>query len=386
VRGTKTQRAPGVWRLRVFIGPDPVTGNPRQVSRTFRGTKKEADSALATFVTDVINGNAPMAGSTSVAEFLDRWVEHITPTRSPTTIRGYKFKIKRIDARLGPIALAKLTAQDLDRAYRAWLDEGLDPGSVHHLHRVLSAALRQAVKWGMVPAAVTTRATPPRRRTQARPIPSPDVVRQLIAAAEDRDQPLLAAAIAIAATTGMRRGELAGLRWDDVDLEGGRLQVRTSIKNDLGGGWVEGPPKSHQARRIALDSFTAAVLREHRARAASWAAEAGTELVPDAHVLAFDPRGKEPMRPDSLGQAFARLCVKEGVEGVTLHSLRHFSASMLIASGRDVRTIAGRLGHADASTTLRVYAHMVDGRDQDAADFLGGLLAAAGQPAVLEEG
>jgi len=83
----------------------------------------------------------------------------------------------------------------------------------------------------------------------------------------------------------------------------------------------------------------------------------------------------EPMKPSSLGQAFTRLCHSVNAEGLTLHSLRHFSASMLIASGRDVRTIAGRLGHADASTTLRVYAHMVEGRDQDAADFLGGLLA-----------
>jgi integrase len=82
-----------------------------------------------------------------------------------------------------------------------------------------------------------------------------------------------------------------------------------------------------------------------------------------------------PMRPDSLGQAFGRLCANEGVEGVSLHTLRHFSASVLVASGRDVRTIAGRLGHADASTTLRVYSHMVEGRDRDAADFLGSLLS-----------
>ena len=81
------------------------------------------------------------------------------------------------------------------------------------------------------------------------------------------------------------------------------------------------------------------------------------------------------MRPDSLGQAFGRLCQRQGLQDVTLHTLRHFSASMLVASGRDVRTIAGRLGHSDATTTLRVYAHMVEGRDQDAADFLGSLIA-----------
>jgi integrase len=91
------------------------------------------------------------------------------------------------------------------------------------------------------------------------------------------------------------------------------------------------------------------------------------------------------MRPDSLGQAFGRLGRAEGIEGVTLHTLRHFSASVLIASGRDVRTVAGRLGHSDATTTLRVYSHMVEGRDRDAADFLGQLMS-AGQSAALDKG
>jgi integrase len=106
---------------------------------------------------------------------------------------------------------------------------------------------------------------------------------------------------------------------------------------------------------------------------------------PDGYVLTLDPSGAKAMRPDTLSQGFARICRAAGVTGVSLHTLRHFSASMLIASGRDVRTIAGRLGHSDASTTLRVYAHMVEGRDQDAADFLGQLLASA-KPAALNKG
>lgn len=91
------------------------------------------------------------------------------------------------------------------------------------------------------------------------------------------------------------------------------------------------------------------------------------------------------MKPDSLGQAFGRLCAKQGLPDVSLHTLRHFSASVLVASGRDVRTIAGRLGHADATTTLRVYSHMIEGRDRDAAEFIGSLFA-AGQRTALNEG
>jgi integrase len=385
MRGTKIERSPGVWRLRVYIGDDPATGNPRQVSRTFRGTKKQADTALNAFVTEVVNGNAVTTSSSTVSDYLNRWLTHITPSRSPTTIRGYRFKIKRISAKVGHHQVDKLTAQHLDRAYREWLDEGLDPSSVHHLHRVLSAALRQAVKWGIVQSAPTSRATPPHRRHHPQAIPAPGVIQRLVTAAEDRGQPVLAISIALAATTGLRRGELTGLRWSDIDLGHGRLYVRRSIKMNIDGGWITGPTKTHQARTIALDAFTVAVLHEHRARAEEWAHDANTELAEDGYALTLDPTGTQPMKPDSLGQAFGRLCEHEGIEGLTLHSLRHFSASMLIASGRDVRTIAGRLGHSDATTTLRVYAHMVEGRDQDAADFLGGLIAPA-QPAALDKG
>lgn len=384
MRGTKEERSPGVWRLRVFIGTDPVTGNPRQASRTFRGTKKQADAALAEFVRDLGRGELGTDRST-VAEFLDRWLDHIAGSRSPTTVRGYRDKIKRIDEKLGAVRLSKLTAQHLDRAYKEWLDEGLHPTTVHHLHGVLSAALNQAVKWGIVPVAVTGRASPPPLRTKPKVVPSPEVIQRLIAAAESRGQPVLAAAIAVAATTGARRGELLGLRWSDVDLGAGVLHIRRAVKHADGSGWVVGKTKTHAQRRIALDGFSVGLLRRHHEGARQRALDACIAFEPDGYVFTFDPSGAAPMKPDSLGQAFSRLCAREGVSGVSLHTLRHFSASVMFVSGRDVRTIAGTLGHADATTTLRVYSHMVEGRGRDAAELVGGL-PAAGQRAALGEG
>lgn len=383
MRGTKEERSPGVWRLRVYIGSDPVTGSPRQATRTFRGTKKQADSALAEFVRDLGRGEVSTDRST-LAQYLERWLDHIAPTKSPTTVRNYRGKIKRINEKLGSTQLSKLTAQHLDRAYRQWLDEGLHPTTVHHIHGVISAALNQAVKWSIVPHAVTKQASPPPLRNTPKVVPSPEVIQGLISAAERRGQPVLAAAIAVAATTGARRGELLGLRWSDIDLDKGYMHIRRAIKHADGPGWVIGEPKSHAQRRIALDSFSVAVLRRHLELAQRRAGEAVVELDGEAFVFTFDPSGREPMKPDSLGQAFGRLCAKEGVPGVSLHTLRHFSASVLVASGRDVRTVAGRLGHADATTTLRVYSHMIEGRDRDAAEFLGSLLA-GGENAVLAE-
>lgn len=376
VRGTKLERSPGVWRLRVFIGPDPATGNPRQLSRTFKGSKKEADAALARFVAEVTSGSVPVVASTTVGAFLDQWLEHIKPDRSPTTIRGYRFKIARIKEQFGAVRLDKLTPQHLDRAYRVWLNEGLDASSVHHLHRVVAAALHQAVKWQVLSSSPAALASPPARRSRPAQIPALEIVQRLITAAEEKEQPVLAAIIAVAATTGLRRGELSGLQWSDVDLVGKKLYVRRSVKNDTEGVWASGPTKTHQARRIALDDFTTSVLQSHRVAAEGWAA-AAVPLPADAYVFTLDPGGGTPLTPDRLTGAFTRLCRSSGIRGVTLHTLRHFSASMLIASGRDLRTIAGRLGHSDATTTLRAYAHLVKGRDQDAADYLGSLLGSS---------
>ena len=130
---------------------------------------------------------------------------------------------------------------------------------------------------------------------------------------------MLAAAIAIAATTGLRRGELAGLRWSDVDLDAGRLHVRRAIKNDLDGAWIAGPPKTHQARRVALDAFTLAVLSEHRARA-SVGGRRRRAFDADGYVLTLDPPGVTPIRPDTLSQAFAPVCQVERItEGHPAH-------------------------------------------------------------------
>ncbi|MDQ6836864.1 MAG: site-specific integrase [Actinomycetota bacterium] len=201
--------------------------------------------------------------SSTVSELLDRWLDHIASSRSPTTVRGYRGKIRRIDDKLGSVRLSRLTAQHLDRAYLDWLDEGLHPTSVHHLHAVLSAALNQAVRWSVVPDAVTRKASPPPLRVGPKIVPSPDAVQRLIAGAEERGQPVLATAIAIAATTGVRRGELLAVCWSDVDLDTGLLHVRRAIKHADGPGWVVGATKTHAQRRIPLDGFSVKVLRRH---------------------------------------------------------------------------------------------------------------------------
>lgn len=179
MRGTKTEVRRGVWRLRVVINYDPKTGVARQKSRTVRGTKKQADDALAAFVTEVRTGTTVTSTDTLNA-LLDRWLEHAQGDLSPTTLRGYRDKLVRVRRDLGDIKLTELTAQRLDRAYNQWRKEGLSPQTVRHIHRVLPTALHQAEKWDLVARAATDKATPPKHVDMPVRAPSPEVVLGLI--------------------------------------------------------------------------------------------------------------------------------------------------------------------------------------------------------------
>jgi integrase len=380
-KGTMTERSPGVWWLRVYAGRNEK-GDPVQVSKTVHGGVRQARQELARLVTQVAEKGAPLSGETTVGELLDRWLEYVTPLRSPTTLRGYRTIIDRAKPVLGTVKVAKLNAQHLDHAYRDWLKDGLSPTTVHHTHVVIGTALRQAERWGLIPRAATDLASPPSIRTQPVAATDPAVVRALIAAAE-RDYPVLATAIALAAITGSRRGELCGLRWSD--LHGSILHVRRSIKHGIDKRTlIVGPTKTHQDRKIALDTLSQAVLASHRAKCQTWAQRANVALNPDGYILSLDPSGATPMKPDTMTEGFRSLARRRGV-AVRFHDLRHFSATQLIGAGVDARTVAERLGHADPSTTLRIYSSFLEERDRAAAEIIGALVAPNAQSGPVDQ-
>ena len=374
MRGTKTEIRPGVWRLRVVLGYDPRTGNPRQASRTVTGTKRSAESALSKFVAEVDSGALQLSPAVTLAQYLDRWLQYVEPTRQPGTFRGYRGRCARLKADLGALKLSKLAVHHLDETYARWLGEGMSPATIRVHHAVLAAALHQAVRWELVTRAVTDFATPPRvEKYRANP-PEVATVRELVTRADDTN-PVLSAAIMLAATTGARRGELLGLRWSDLDKERMVLHVRRAVKMAASGyRIVVGPTKTHQERRVSLDPVVLALLDVHRHRVEQWAADAGVSVHDDGYILTHDPTGREPMAPDALTQSFVRLAERCGAK-VRLHDLRHFTATQLIAAGHDPAVVAGRLGHTDATTTLKLYAHALEARDRQAAAALGALMA-----------
>ncbi|MCD2193582.1 site-specific integrase [Actinomycetospora endophytica] len=170
-------------------------------------------------------------------------------------------------------------------------------------------------------------------------------------------------------TTGSRRGEVCGLRWQQLDLESGVVTFRRST-GQIGGSLWEKDTKTHQDRRVTLDSEIVQVLREHRARCEERAAMLRTAVRRDGYVFSPSTDGSTPTKPDTVTQRYGRLAARLGLR-THLHCLRHYSATELIAAGVDVRTVAGRLGHAGGgSTTLRTYTAFVQEADQRAAAAL----------------
>ena len=265
MKGTKRKRRDGVWEVRVYIGRDPITGKPRQVSKTVRGGARDADDALR----DLIEKQAPSrtdgVGAT-FGQFLDRWLEQCERLDlSPTTMRTYRAQIEgTIRPRLGKVPLNRLTAKHLDDLYGSMKAEGKVAKTIRNHHAIISSALHQAVRWGWARSNVAELAKPPRVAHRRVTAPSVDDVRAIIVAAEERD-PRLAPLLMLGALTGMRRGELCALRWSDVKLDVGEIEVARSLVV-VPGGLAEKTTKTDKVRRVALDEVGVALLTQHRAQ------------------------------------------------------------------------------------------------------------------------
>lgn len=380
VQGTKRRKREGVWEVRVYVGSDPITGHPKQISKTVHGSARDADRVLREMI-DRLGTSNPEGSAATFGQLLDRFLEESERLDlSPTTLRTYRAQIDRtIRPALGKVQLARLTAKDLDRLYGAMKAEGRSPKTIRNHHAIVSAALHQGVRWGWIRDNVAENAKPPRvapRRVRA---PSVDDVRRLIEAAEERD-PRLAPLVMLAALTGMRRAELCALRWTDVDLDNGVLDVSRSLIV-VPGGLKEKTTKTDRERVVAIDDVAVLLLRRHRANVESWIAEAEGTLARDAFVFSPFVEATTPFRPDNVTGFFTRVRDSLDLKSVRLHDLRHFTATQLIGAGVDVRTVAGRLGHTDPSLTMRVYADVLQERDRAAASVMGQILGARPGPA-----
>ena len=369
VRGSIRERRPGVFELVVQLPRDAATGRARQLSRTVTCSKREAQRQLASLVAEVAAGKVSSSTATLI-ELLDRWLEATADRLSPTTAHEYRRLTSTIiTPALGSTPIRKLTAQRLDAFYAALVrDRNLSASSVRQVHAVIRGGLNQAVKWGWLTTNPALSASPPKLRKSEITPPGVETALSILAAADQQDQDL-GVLLRVMAATGARRGEVCALRWSDLNLTARTLVIRRSIAA-VPAGLLEKDTKTHASRRIAIDDETLRLLSEHQKRMEQFARSAGVDLAADGFVFGTEPDGSAPLHPDLVSGRFRGLCTRLGLSGIRLHDLRHLHATQLLAAGVPVRTVSGRLGHANAATTLNVYAHFLEASDRDAADVI----------------
>lgn len=366
-QGSIRERAPGRWQIRAYVADN------RWTSETVRGSRADAEKRLRKLL-DEIDDGAHRGPDRTLGQLLDEWMAARGSAWSPSTLvmtRGHVENYLR--PHLGRIRLSRLEPSKIDLLYAELRRSGirgepLAPSYIRRIHGTLHLALEQAVAWGWLARNPASRAAPP-------PMPRgglvpPDAAQVMLLLDEAaKANPVLGAYLWVAAAAGARRGEVAGLRRSDIDFEVGAVTFRRAIVHGGPGDVIVKPyPKSRVARQIALDFDTVSVIADHLTWLGKRAAACGTTLDPDPWVFSHGLRADTPPRPDAFTRAFNRLRDRLGLT-VRLHDLRHAHATELLTAGVDVRTVAGRLGHASATTTLLIYAGWVPAADRAAADL-----------------
>jgi integrase len=371
VKGHIRRRGKRSWEIKFDLGTDPATGKRLTRYYSFKGTKAEAEAEAVKIIATTTNGQYVETSKTTVREFVERWLrDWATPNVSNKTYARYEQLLrKHVCGRIGERRIQKLRAADLQELYAGLQRDGkgdkggLDARTCLHVHRVLHRVLRHAAQWGAVHqnvAALVDAPTVPEKEIE---ILTPAQVKAVLQSLRGRSIYVIAST---ALGTGMRRGELLALRWQDVDLDGGKLRVERSLEQTKRGGLVFKAPKTRHGRRtITLPASTVAELRTHWRAQQERRLSFGLGKAPE-DSLVFSTLDGSTRSPNALTKEWS-LAMKSAGLTATLHSLRHTHASTLIASGLDVLTISRRLGHGSPAITLKVYGHLFKTDDRAAA-------------------
>jgi integrase len=358
-------------------------GRRRQMWRRGFPTKKAAAEALAVVAAEQARGTFVRPSRVTVHRFLaDEWLPAKAAALKPSTAAAYRQMIESyIAPRIGDLPLAKVDGSVLNALYADLLANGrtgasgriggLSPKTVRNVHGVLHRAFKDAVRWRRLAVNPCDAADQPRRAGPEMRVWTPSELGRFIAATEhDR----LGAVWRLLATTGLRRGELAGLRWSDVDLSAGRLTIRQTMTMVDGRPQVGTPKSTAGARSVALDASTVAALRAWKRRQAEERLAMGAGWQDSAGLVVTEPDGS-PVHPQVLSRRFTATSKRAGLPAIRLHDVRHSYATAALGAGVGVKVLSQRLGHADVGVTLRVYAHVLPGDDEAAAETVAAVLS-----------
>jgi integrase len=383
--GSMRERQPNVWELRVFLGRD-ANGKVRHGYQTFRGGKRAAERELSRLVTAAEDAPVPLPVveaprwnlRTTVNDAIQGWKDNGWEDLSPSTVRRYEnMWMKHVHGSIGNERLTTLSPYDVEKYFRRLKADGLAEASVRQIRALMHRACRLARKWsgGVLPNPIADTELPTwalDERDEVR-APSLDEVRTLIATA-DRLDPSFAAVLRLVAATGMRRGEVCALRWNDIDLSAGTVRISQSVVAAKGGAILKSPKTRASIRTVAIDSDTGSILRRLELAQRSLAMACGLTLEPESFLFSSEPGGMIPPHPDAMSHTFATVRTKGKVAAdVHMHSLRHFHATVLdpVISEAQKQT---RLGWSTVKMA-RHYTDSVPEEDRRAAAHVGKMLS-----------
>ena len=366
-RGTIRQRSKlrqDSWNVQVYLGKDQATGRKRYRSETVKGTFNDAQRRLTEMLSEVDRGVLLERPRMTVGEYLRSWLEDQAAARvRPRTLEGYRGLVRLyLEPALGRIQLDRLTSREVQSLQAELLrsggskGSGLSPRTVLHAHRVLCNALEGAVRLGLVPRNVARSVSPPRvTPNEMRSLTWEELARFLSLVRNQRHKSIFL----MAAQTGLRRSELLGLRWNDVDFEARTLSVRRALVRLSSGECDLSPPKSGRGRSLDLFPETIELLRE----------------LQNCHSgngdFVYGKSDGSPLDPDVVTRAFGRTARAAGFDGLRFHDLRHTHASLLLKEGVHPKVVSERLGHASIEITLNLYSHVLPTVQRNAVDRFG---------------
>jgi integrase len=377
MRGHLCERSPGHWAI-VIDSRDPATGKRRRKWHLFRGTKRQTQVECARLISELQRGAYLEPSKATLTQFLERWIEHIRTQISPKSHERYAEIVrKNIVPLLGMIILSKLTALQISAAYSSALSNGrrsgggLAPASVIYMHRLLKQSLSQAVRWQILTRNPAELVDPPKMERRTMITYDMAQTAELLEIARPRR---LFIPVLLALLCGLRRGEIAALRWRHVDFDSAQLSISESAEQTSAAVRYK-EPKSGKARTVALSAFVLEELRQHRLRQAEELLRLG--IPQDDATFVYAREDGLPIQPRSLTQSWEQMIGKASLPRLRFHDLRHAHATHLLSSGVHPKIVSERLGHSKVGITLDLYSHVLPGMQADAVARVDGALRLA---------
>lgn len=366
----KLKNGKACWRVVVEKG----MGLDNKRKRIYRNvsSKKEAEILLTKLISELTTGSYIEPAKLSLEQYLLDWMSnYVESNLSPTTIDSYSVNIKKhIIPKLGSIKLQELKPLHLQAFYKELLERGRSDGkgglsatSVQYIHRNLHEALEHAVRLQLVYRNVTDLVNLPRIKKYTSEVYDAEELQHLLKVAQGTDMEI---PIVLAAALGLRRGEILGLQWQDVDLASGRLSVRNNRVQTTQGNITKDPKSAGSVRTIDLPEGVVPIFKRYKALQAENKLKLGSNYHEGNYVYC-QPDGR-PYAPGYMSKKFTAFLEKHSLKKIRLHDLRHSHATLMLACGVPAKVASERLGHSNIAITMDLYSHVLPSMQKDAAE------------------